>query len=1081
MKSICRKVVDVVVLFTFVFFQIFPLPLYGTEVQVVQDPIQGFIPAQPFQSNANQINSESNPLAGTPDAQVSTIDFLNQSSENPLSASTAENSTAEVNSPAPDRWSAVGGVEVVEDNGVIKIHFPQGVSGGTSATAKWHLDSLPTMGSTTDVIEIEFNATLYDPTQSAEIQIIGYDFNNSQATPVRTTVAPYDVVSGRQTIQVFVIGGLDNLTDLSFKVYEGNNLESIDILSVVPFSQPPVPEGWTRAASNANYALRMTKQAEPQWPSVEFDVLQVIDLRTQQVTNVANFGIGDNPPIWKYDVSPDDVPGGAVVFYEFGIPDNIIIARRLSNPDQYTFMSDRFVQSEPTLRSIEFNSQGQAIVKTLNSYQDGTQLEHAYTLNLDSLTVIGSSTKLINQGNLFAIDSGYGIHIASNQESGHSTIFDMKQGPDQMETVVWFDFVLDPEVDRIFSVKIYELRDDPGLDPHFEDLRLSISLANDDGSIRKTIVRDVANNNIVFDGWSIESVRYVRNIAIYQLKNAGNEIKWTAVDLTSLQEVPLPVPEGWTRVPSLSHLAYQKNGDSTLIMDLLTGALSDKPTSQNTDNMPELYRYGFQYEMTPEGLREIYWIRHQDNYSYIGIYDPVSTTWFGEYLANAYNPNKVSISPDGKYFALVHNYDHLTVGTLYGTPWSQTLEFPEAISPSDMKAYFLNNTQVIVNLQDASGRSFYVNITENGTLEMIPILPPLPPGNWRVFESNPNFAYSIGKPYGCYNCLEEKLVVLDRLTGIQRTIESWNTMSQTKYVSVHAITSSESKGGPIILYSVYEGTSNSSFVLRRLDDSDQSLVLNGFGPTVTVHDNNTATITFLSHFYAVPRSVKVDLETFRILQWIPPDGWTKMPGNPELAYFVWEKTYDDRVELALLMMDLTNGTDREVVVLSKNKKESFGDIQFIPDSDVMRYSVIKNGKVTTSHLVSLTNPDLRAAIQGPISEVHYYPDTKEIVVHAQGYKKSKLSSESFYQYYLNENGFYKAMFMSTSYRHNGKIQTQNTIYYHLNGNVRQSISTSYDARGVAYQIVTRTYSENRRLIQIRVDRYHKKKGWYRSR
>jgi hypothetical protein len=97
----------------------------------------------------------------------------------------------------------------------------------------------------------------------------------------------------------------------------------------------------------------------------------------------------------------------------------------------------------------------------------------------------------------------------------------------------------------------------------------------------------------------------------------------TWVDMNTLKIVPRPIPAGWTAVPSLATLAYQTiSGNKVRVMNLTTGAVSEKPSSQDRRG----YRSGLYYVMTATGLKEIYTVK-SGRRSVLKSYDPVTRKW----------------------------------------------------------------------------------------------------------------------------------------------------------------------------------------------------------------------------------------------------------------------------------------------------------------------------------------------------------------------------------------------------------------------------------------------------------------------
>jgi len=96
------------------------------------------------------------------------------------------------------------------------------------------------------------------------------------------------------------------------------------------------------------------------------------------------------------------------------------------------------------------------------------------------------------------------------------------------------------------------------------------------------------------------------------------------ISTETFKSVPSPMPVGWKAVPSASNLAYQiVAGNRVKVMDLTTGVVSSKPSSQNLGSV----RKGLYYVITSAGLREIYSVKVGQSTLLKG-YDPLTKKWF---------------------------------------------------------------------------------------------------------------------------------------------------------------------------------------------------------------------------------------------------------------------------------------------------------------------------------------------------------------------------------------------------------------------------------------------------------------------
>ncbi|MFZ5803050.1 MAG: hypothetical protein ACOY3K_08120 [Candidatus Omnitrophota bacterium] len=194
--------------------------------------------------------------------------------------------------------------------------------------------------------------------------------------------------------------------------------------------------------------------------------------------------------------------------------------------------------------------------------------------------------------------------------------------------------------------------------------------------------------------------------------NKTYRVVW--IDTQTFASAAPEVPAGWTRTPYDEGLAYRQADGRVEVMDLATGAITDRPTSQNFEYDYDSYRRGVQYAITSEGLKEVYITRSNSNTS-ISVYEPAKRTWFANYLAMGYED--LAVSPDGAYVVIAHNLNTLTIGTLTGQAKTTSLAIPRASGrgiPTVGGIAFTAARTATIRVTDGSGRWLKLTIDSAG-------------------------------------------------------------------------------------------------------------------------------------------------------------------------------------------------------------------------------------------------------------------------------------------------------------------------------------------------------------------------------
>jgi len=356
-----------------------------------------------------------------------------------------------------------------------------------------------------------------------------------------------------------------------------------------------VPNGWTRAASNPNYAFQEGYPDSHGRPPVQ-KILYLRNLQTGATQEIVR--VNTNQPSYydffaDYDVSPEKTPGGPVVVYTRGtvgawsgsVLENTVI-QRVQNAAERVVITDGIsnTQGGPRL-SVIFNNDGTMTVKRVNRFFDGpssndidfagTKIENTYQISLQTLKVSVPVSKILSRGTVLHIDLDTPLVMleAADQPSLGSSlpnpktagvfIYDASNGLDQLHALngIVFDdgtrgyrrnhFKLDdayttPSGRQVVSVGLeVEIPKNPS-DYQFTNtyiIRMSV------------IVNPRTGQELRLDG-TVTAVTYNGKFGTYNVVNQTGQTKQVTVNLETLQVVP-PVPDGWTRAASDDNSAFR--------------------------------------------------------------------------------------------------------------------------------------------------------------------------------------------------------------------------------------------------------------------------------------------------------------------------------------------------------------------------------------------------------------------------------------------------------------------------------------------------------------------------------------------
>ena len=159
---------------------------------------------------------------------------------------------------------------------------------------------------------------------------------------------------------------------------------------------PLVPQGWTRAASNANYAFQLDAGDMNLSQQYRTETLKLQDLRTGTI-QIIGHGQPLNRGLDFHDVSPD----GTTMIYSIaesirGTYDSpTIYIQKIADPLQKTTIDGEFA-------SIVFNAERTAGLAVNTTYESGTIIQKTTTVRLRDLHVTSTvDAKLVRKGSSF--------------------------------------------------------------------------------------------------------------------------------------------------------------------------------------------------------------------------------------------------------------------------------------------------------------------------------------------------------------------------------------------------------------------------------------------------------------------------------------------------------------------------------------------------------------------------------------------------------------------------------------------------------------------------------------------------------
>lgn len=218
----------------------------------------------------------------------------------------------------------------------------------------------------------------------------------------------------------------------------------------------PVPERWSVAPSNQNYAYFVGDKGNAGLPDsycggrpCRMDILQVLDRRTGETTRIDYLSTSAPARLGgPVDISSEQTPGGPVVIWTSYVSTTspgshkAIRFERLGDPSQRLSISADPIPYDPFVRNLDMSTEGKAVVTTYVAFGEGddwrygTQLEYTYHVNLGSLEIEGEiPVKLLNA------DIGWATHLdgtfatMASRDHHRKTkllVFDTTRGTDDM-------------------------------------------------------------------------------------------------------------------------------------------------------------------------------------------------------------------------------------------------------------------------------------------------------------------------------------------------------------------------------------------------------------------------------------------------------------------------------------------------------------------------------------------------------------------------------------------------------------------------------------------------------------------------
>lgn len=326
-----------------------------------------------------------------------------------------------------------------------------------------------------------------------------------------------------------------NIAKYTLKMRNGMQTIQFVDLSTMKIISPVVPSGWTRAASNANFAFtvayyRVSALYPPQY------TLKLQDLRTGQIQNITTQTASEGSIADIYDVSPD----GATVIYAISGPPSptpipqTIYVQRVMNPAQKVAIAGE-------LQSITFGPLGNANLITRDAYPSGTVIEKTHLVLIPNFQVTTSpDLKLITRGTRLQVDSETSLVLqpeAYTDDANRVFIYDASRGTDHLRLVQTISFGSGPNGKYSF-VDAYKT---PGgkriVSVGFIGYGASSSIIM---NVATGKILSLANDGVYGGGANITGVSYSGKFATYTLLDRqSNTSSQVVVDLETLTVVPL--------------------------------------------------------------------------------------------------------------------------------------------------------------------------------------------------------------------------------------------------------------------------------------------------------------------------------------------------------------------------------------------------------------------------------------------------------------------------------------------------------------------------------------------------------------
>ncbi len=422
------------------------------------------------------------------------------------------------------------------------------------------------------------------------------------------------------------------------------NLSSLlQIAEVLEKGLPPVPEGWTRAASNPNFAFQAG--VEYYYSGVPFYTINLLNLTTgeKQVLTKLFTEYYQRPEV--YDVSPD---GTTVIYDIISIPRTTtsfrtVYIQRIKDPTQQ-------VAIDGELQSIAFDSKGNVNIVIRDFYPSGTVLEKTHTVKLHDFQITTSlEMRLITQGGNLHIDQDTPLVIQpeffAHQLPGGAYIwnpvvfiYDASSGLDHLQLLKKIEFPSASSAVFTFT--------DAYTTPNGRQV-ISVGLFYSEDFNIGVIIDPRAGTELSL-GASINSVAYNGSIATYTILNQSGTTRQVIVDLNTLTIIPFP--DGWKRAASNPNFAFQSGVDNLhrslgYVVNLITGL--QEPLYYDDNPYTQLSNLS---DISPDGHTAIYQINSAVGPLYSSvflkrIFDPVlslHTSISGELRAVTFDSDHIA-------------------------------------------------------------------------------------------------------------------------------------------------------------------------------------------------------------------------------------------------------------------------------------------------------------------------------------------------------------------------------------------------------------------------------------------------------